>query len=54
MEKIILDKIKNMLSEIKDITDIKLYQNVKGDYVIEYFYDDTTYIINISEVGTGW
>lgn len=50
MEKILLDKFKKLLENEKNITDIELFYNLEGNWVITYKTNNNKYIIEINEV----
>ena len=42
-----MEQFKKTLEQEKDITDIKLFYNLEGSWVISYVYDNTTYLLSI-------
>ena len=47
MEKYLMEKFKKILEEEKDITNVELFYNLEGDWVISYVYDNEKYLLNI-------
>ena len=49
MDYIILDEIKDMLANRKDITDLKQFTNMEMEDVITYKRNGKTYIVSVEE-----
>lgn len=47
MEKHLMEKFKEILEQEEDITDIELFYNIEGNWVISYIYDNEKYLLNI-------
>lgn len=47
MEKHLMEKFKEILEQEEDITDIELFYNIEGNWVISYIYDNEKYFLNI-------
>ena len=50
MEKYLMEKFKKILEEEKDITNIQLYINLEGSWVISYEYNGEKYLLNIIDM----
>lgn len=50
MEKYLMTKFKEILEQEKDITDIDLFYNLEGHWVISYIYNNENHLINIEEI----
>lgn len=47
MEKHLMEKFKEILEKENEITDIEMYYNEEGNWVIRYKYDDDMYILGV-------
>lgn len=47
MEKHLMEKFKEILEQEENITDIELFYNIEGSWVISYIYNNEKYLLNI-------
>lgn len=47
MEKHLMEKFKEVLEKESEITDIEMYYNIEGNWVIKYKYNNEKYIIGV-------
>ena len=46
MEKYLMNKFKEILEQNEDITDVKMFTNLEGEYVITYMVGNAKYILS--------
>lgn len=50
MEKYLMEQFKKVLEKEEDITDIELFYNLEGSWVISYVYQNEKYLIDIDMI----
>lgn len=46
MEKYLMSKFKEILEQNEDITDVKMFTNLEGEYIITYMVGNAKYILS--------
>lgn len=50
MEKHLMEKIKTILNQEKDIYNVNIYINLEGNWVISYEYNNEKYLVSIDMI----
>ena len=50
MEKHLMEKFKEILDKESEITDIKMFYNIEGSWVISYKYNNEEYVLQIDMI----
>lgn len=50
MEKHLMEKIKTILNQEKDIYNVNIYINLEGNWVVSYEYNNEKYLVSIDMI----
>lgn len=50
MEKHLMEKIKTILNQEKDIYNVDIYINLEGNWVVSYEYNNEKYLVSIDMI----
>lgn len=50
MEKHLMEKIKTILNQEKDICNVDIYINLEGNWVVSYEYNNEKYLVSIDMI----